>query len=118
VNSGVPGTLLICLALTVLLEEGAAFFFRIRGARNYLLVLLVNILTNPPAVLLAICLEPDEGIGRILFVLAVEAAVILTEGAVYRKAGEHFPHPWRCSFFFNLISYAAGTLILYGIRML
>ena len=116
-NPGIPGTLLSCLALTVLLEETAAFLFHIRGARNFLLVALVNVLTNPPAVLLAICLEPVEGIGRILFILAVESAVILTEGAVYRKAGENFPHPWRCSFFFNLISYAVGTMILYGIRM-
>jgi hypothetical protein len=111
------GLLFECLGLTVLLEEAAAFLFRIRGIRNYILIALINVVTNMPAVVLAFLFEPAGGVGRILFIAAAEAAVIVCEGIFYRKCGEGFAHPYLYSLFFNLISYTAGTLILCGIRM-
>ena len=42
----------VSLTLTVVLEEGFALAWGLRGRRELALVALVNLLTNPPAVLL------------------------------------------------------------------
>ena len=110
-DSGVR-TLLACLLLTLILEEAAALLFRVRGKKNLLLVAAVNVLTNPPAVLLTMFFSPASYPWKIFWVLGLEGAVVVLEGLIYSRCGDGFPHPYRSSFIFNLISYGAGTLLL------
>lgn len=74
----------VSLALTIVIECVVAFGFRLRGRKEVLLVVLVNLLTNPPAVLcnwLCSLYLPDYH--RIPVQLGIEAAVILTEALIY-----------------------------------
>lgn len=75
----------VSLALTIVIECVIAFFFGMRGRKNVLLVVLVNLLTNPPAVLCNwLCSLYLSDYHRIPVQLGIEAAVILTEALIYR----------------------------------
>ena len=62
------------------------------------------------------------GFARHLMELPVEAAVVLTEGAVFRAcSGRGFPvirRPFRLSLFLNALSYISGVLLTEGSRYL
>lgn len=76
----------VSLALTVVIECAIAFLFRVRGRKEVLLVVLVNLLTNPPAVLcnwLFGLYLPDWP--KIPVQLGIETVVILTEALIYRS---------------------------------
>ena len=91
----------VSFLVTVLVEEGAAALAGVRGRRGALLIFLVNLLTNPAAVLLVFGLglfAPQRippGFARHLMELPVEAAVIL-----------------------NALSYISGVLLTEGSRYL
>lgn len=103
-------TLVVCLLLTIVFEEGTALLFHIRRKNDLFLVLIVNILTNPPAVLLLLMLNPT-GIFRFFYIVVAETSVILLEGAIYRAGSEEIPHPRLFSLTANAVSFSAGILL-------
>lgn len=114
------------LGLTVVIELAAAFLylcFASRGAfsRSWngsmvLLLLLVNLLTNPPAVLLcwlgSLYLPVFT---RLPLETAVEALVILVEGAVFRSFAEkpqwQIPGPFILAAVINISSWLIGRML-------
>lgn len=94
---------LISLALTLLLEMPASLLFHVRG-KDLLLVILVNVLTNPAAVLVS-TLTGD----RFLIQIGIEAMVVLTEGWYYRSYGSGISRPYLCAAVCNLFSYTVGA---------
>lgn len=96
----------ISLILTLVLELPLAFLLGIRGKYGFALVVLVNILTNPAAVLLCRLGMPQ---------LPVELGVVLAEVAVYygfsRERGWKIPHPVWTSVVCNVVSWITGMLI-------
>lgn len=118
----------VSFLVTVLVEEGAAALAGVRGRRGFLLVLLVNLLTNPAAVLFVFGLgifAPQlirPGFARHLAELPAELCVILAEGALFRSfSGRGFPdirRPFRLSLFINALSYGSGVLLTEGSRYL
>ena len=100
----------LSLLLTELFELAAALCLRKRGAA-LLVVLLANLLTNPPAVLgtlAALRFRPDL---YVPWAIAAEAAAFITEALVYRAWKGFFPRPWLFSLLLNAISYGLGFLI-------
>ncbi len=101
------------LFLTLVLELAAAYFFGLRARESILTVIFVNILTNPPAVL--VC-----WLGRMylagkqpfLLELAAEAAVIVVEAYVYRSFSHvkdsEIKHPVLLAAAANLCSWIIG----------
>lgn len=74
----------VSLALTVVIELAVAWLFGMRMRKYMLLVALVNVLTNPPAVLCNwLCRLYLPGYQRVPVQLAIEAVVIITETLVY-----------------------------------
>lgn len=74
----------ISLMLTIAIELAAALLFGMRMRKNMLLVVLVNVFTNPPAVLcnwLCRLYLPDYH--RVAVQLAIEAVVIAAEALIY-----------------------------------
>lgn len=74
----------ISLMLTIAIELAAALLFGMRMRKNMLLVVLVNVFTNPPAVLcnwLCRLYLPDYH--RAAVQLAIEAVVITVEALIY-----------------------------------
>ena len=95
----------ISLLLTLAIELPIGFYMGIRR-RNLLIVLLVNILTNPAAVLLHWL-----GIGQI----PLEAAVVLVEALIYvwfsKDEKWDIPRPVLLALVSNGISWGTGLLI-------
>ena len=96
----------ISLVLTLALELPLAYLMGLRGRKYVLLAVLVNILTNPAAVLLH-----HLGIPQI----PVELAVVAVEAGVYdsfsKAEGWEIPHPVRLAVVCNLVSWLTGVLI-------
>ncbi len=96
----------ISLGLTLAVELPICWALGLRRRRGVLLAVLVNILTNPAAVLLCWL-----GMSRLL----VELGVILLEALVYRwfsKNGNwNIPHPVRLSALANSASWLLGIWI-------
>jgi len=106
----------ISLALTLFLELFYAFILRIRG-KKLIPVLLVNLLTNPPVVLLALTVV-DNIFGRII----MELAVIAIEGYIYysfEKVKEYaIDRPFLKSIMLNAFSYGMGGVISFIVSLL
>jgi len=96
----------LSLGLTILLELSVGFLFRMGKGKIWILMVLVNILTNPPAVLLCWMGCPQ---------LPVEAAVVLVEAMIYlwfsRDESWTIPHPVIFAMVANSVSWLTGVLI-------
>lgn len=96
----------ISLGLTLLLESIFGLIWGVKGKRDWLLLLLVNVVTNPIVVTLHYCVSSFWVVTVVLEVFAV-----VVEGFAYRKWG-HTTHP---AFLFalcaNVFSYFSGLLI-------
>ena len=97
--------LLVSLLLTLLLECAFAFVAGARTPRRLLLVALVNVLTNPPVVMLC-TLFPSP-----LLTAAMELAAVLTEGLIYRSRADWLRRPFLFSLAVNAFSYLTGLLL-------
>ena len=97
--------LLVSLLLTLLLECAFAFVAGARTPRRLLLVALVNVLTNPPVVMLC-TLFPSP-----LLTAAMELAAVLTEGLIYRARAYWLRRPFLFSLAVNAFSYLTGQLL-------
>lgn len=95
--------LMLSLFLTLVLEGIFGICWGLRGRDLYLLV-LVNVLTNPPVVLLNACTG---------LVFPLEIGAVLVEGWLYRSMGERISFPWLFAVCVNLFSYSVGGLISY-----
>ena len=96
----------ISLLLTWVIEIPVGYVLGLRGRKCLLLMLLVNLLTNPAAVLLHLL-----GVSQI----PIEIGVVIVEALVYRwfsKDGKwKISHPVLLSVAANVISWTSGILI-------
>lgn len=99
----------LSLVLTELFEGAAALCAKKRGTA-LAVVLLVNLLTNPPAVLGSLAVLTFQPDLIIPWIIAAEAAVVAVEAMIYRTWRESFPHPWQFSLLLNLISFSLGLV--------
>ena len=102
----------VSLGLTLMIEEAAAWIYGIRRGKDFLLVCLVNILTNPAAVFLAWVWRmymPDGG--KFLFYLVAETAVVVTEVKIYKAYLLEGRHPVWFSLAANGCSFLLGLMI-------
>jgi len=109
-------SLAVSLAMTIVLETG---YFLLTGKRNkkdLLLVVLVNVLTNPVVVLSYWLAVAYAGLNRFVVIVPLEILAVLTEGYLYKKHGQEFKRPYGFSLFANLFSFGTGFLIqmIYG----
>jgi len=105
----------ISLALTLALETG---FFLLLGKRNkkdLLLLLLVNVLTNPVVVLTYWLAVLYTAWNAVIIIIPLEVLAMLIEGRYYKKYGCDFKHPYLFSLAANIFSYGTGLLIQFFI---
>lgn len=99
----------ISLGLTLLIELPVGFAMGLREWKYAALMLLVNMLTNPPAVLVCWLGVPQ---------LPVEVAVVILEAVIYlwfsRDEAWNIPHPIGLAVAANAISWISGILIQTG----
>jgi len=93
------------------LEAG---FFLLVGQRNkkdLLLLLLVNIITNPLVVLVYWLALLYSAWNAVTIKIPLEVFAVLIEGRYYQKYGCDFKRPYLFSLAANMFSYGAGLLI-------
>lgn len=104
----------ISLALTLIIELVVAKCWGFQTKKELLLVILVNILTNPAAVFLSwICN------GNFLSQCVIEFFVVVVEAKVYwgftKVNGWHIKKPVLFALIVNMVSWMSGLLIQYVI---
>lgn len=107
--TSLPASFLLSLALTLAVELPLAFAFGMRR-RELLIALLVNCMTNPAAMLLALLLRTGTPLPRWAIELPIEAAVVVIEWLVYRR-GTAQKYPLLTSLCLNAVSYGLGLVI-------
>lgn len=94
----------LSLALTLVFEGIMALIWGLRK-KDLLLLALVNLLTNPAAVLLH-ALFPGW-----VATAALEAGVVVVEGVLYRRLGYCVRRPWLFSLCANGFSFCMGAAV-------
>lgn len=106
-------SLLLSLALTLFLENIAAAIFGVKNRKDFLLISLVNIVTNPVLVQTLIIF------GFIFingtpwyFILFLEVVAVGVEGILYRnRLSFNKIKPFLFSLLLNVISYFGGRML-------
>lgn len=98
--------LAVSLLLTLVLEGLFGLIWGVKGKRDWLLLLLVNVVTNPIVVTLHYCVSSVW-----VFTLVLEAAAVLAEWLAYRKWGRTTRPAFLFALCANCFSYFSGLLI-------
>ena len=100
----------VSLLLTLVLEGCFALIAGTKG-RSLALVLLVNVLTNPPVVFFTLCWREFTALPDWYLIPLLEGLAVLTEGFLYARRGEGFARPYLFSLSANALSYTLGLLV-------
>ena len=99
----------VSLLLTLLFELAFALLWGLRGKRELTVAALVNVLTNPPVVLLNFLFRLVVRGTAAGFLLAVmEIAAFAVEGFVYKRAWRNGEREYPFSLCANLCSFLCG----------
>ena len=115
-NQTLVTSLVLSLLLTIALEMG---FFLLVGKlftskhdkKNILLVILVNVLTNPVVVLLYWLTALYTDWNTVIVLIPLELFAVSAEGFYYKKYSGSFRHPYLFSIAANIFSFGTGILI-------
>lgn len=108
--------LAISLVLTFLLELFVAWIMGIRTRESIILILLVNILTNPAAVYLSYLLaELNPAVNPLVLQVPVEIVVLFAEAFIYKTFSKHeeysLKRPILYAFAANAFSWGIGVIL-------
>lgn len=105
----------VSLLLTCLIELVIAGLFGLHTKKTLILVILVNVLTNPPAVL--VCRLGSSCFPELAVQLVTESLVVITEALIYRNFAKELPQirrPFLLSLTANTVSWMIGVLFSIG----
>ena len=107
-----PFIMIRCLILTILIECGIAYLLGVRKKTDVLIVMLVNLLTNPLVVSSVVAVNYFVGRQAAeIFEYVSEIAVFLIEGFIYRKKLDYKKiNPFILSLLLNAASYLSGVV--------
>ena len=108
-------SLAVSLILTLALESGFFFIAGKRNVKDWLLLVMANIITNPAVVLLYWLAVLYTGLHRAVITIPLELAAVLVEGRCYKKYGDNFKRPYLFSIAANVFSFGTGVIIQYFI---
>lgn len=105
-------TFTFCLILTIVVELFVARLLGIKNKQELLIIIAAQVFTNPIAVFItSACIDWTADSAQYYgCVVAVELAVIIVEGLIYKLKGVSSA-PWRLSILCNLASVSVGILI-------
>lgn len=105
-------SMIISLVLTILIEELFVLLVGIRRKEDFILVLLVNIITNPMVVFLYQAVNYYLNVDMRIVTIFLEMTVILVEAKYFARYGQDIQHPLLISIGANVISYGIGAWIM------
>lgn len=103
--------MIISLLLTLLIEELFVLLAGIRNKQDLLLVLLVNVITNPMVVFLYQAADYYLKVDMRIVTVILEVAAILVEAGYYAKYSRNIRHPLLLSIGANVVSFGIGVWI-------
>ena len=103
--------LVVSLVLTLALETGFFLLVGKRDKKDLLLVVMVNVITNPVVVLLYWLAVLYGNWNRAAAAIPLELFAVLAEGYYYKKYGQDFRRPYLFSAAANAFSYGVGALL-------
>ena len=105
-------TFTFCLILTIVVELFVARLLGVKNKQELLIIIAAQIFTNPIAVFItSACIDWTADSAQYYgCVVAVELAVIIVEGLIYKLKGVSSA-PWRLSILCNLASVSVGILV-------
>ena len=108
-----PKIMLISLSCTIVIELIFALVIGVKSKRDFLNIVLVNLLTNPIVVSVPYFLNIRYGLlERNIALASLELLTFVTEGIIYKKYLEYKKiNSFILSFMFNLASYFIGNII-------
>jgi len=101
----------LSLVLTLVLEIGFFFLIGKRNKKDLLLVIMVNVITNPVVVLSYWLAVQYTGWNLVAVKAVLEILAVCTEGIYYKKYGQDFRHPFLFSAGANGFSFGVGVLL-------
>lgn len=105
-------TLIVCLILTLVLEEITALIVGVRKGFDLTVILFSNLLTNPVVVFSGMLLASFTSIPRPVYIIVLELAAFITEALIYRKLlFTKKPSPFLLSLILNSVSFFVGTTL-------
>ena len=104
-------SLAISLLATLVLEAGFFWLTGKRNKRDFLLLVLVNLVTNPVVVLLLYLTYWFTNLNYIAVTVVLELSAVLVEGLYYKKFGQEFKRPFLFSLGANAFSYGIGLIV-------
>ena len=110
-NQALLASLGFSLALTIAIEAGFFLLTGKRDKKDLLLLLLVNVITNPIVVLLFWLAALYTDWNTYIVLIPLELFAVLAEGYYYKKYGNCFRNPFLFSLAANMVSFWAGELI-------
>lgn len=105
-------SLLPSLALTLAFELGGAFLLGVRDKKDFLLLFLVNVVTNPPLVLTLDLWYFSRGMPPWYLIGALELTAVTAEWLLLRRRLVYKRiAPLLLSILLNAISFSGGLLL-------
>ena len=101
------------LLSTIIVEMLLAFILKVRSGKDYINIILVNILTNPIVNAVPFYMNIKHGvIYRNIFLFILEALTVLIEGFIYSKYLNYKKiKPYLLALILNFCSYFTGVII-------
>lgn len=108
----IPKIMGICLLLTITVEIIFAYILRVRDKKDYVNIILVNIVTNPIVVSIPIYINYQFGVIYYYISLVIlEVLAVITEGLIYKDFLSYKRlNPFILSIILNILSYIAGEI--------
>lgn len=104
------------LASTVVLELLPCVLMGYRSRWTILMVVLANILTNPPVVLCFNILSAVRGFPEVPVIAVLELMAVLAEWLCYKYRAGEIKRPFLFSLGLNCFSYFTGLLIQFVVQ--
>lgn len=110
-----PYLMLKCLLCTIIIELIVGIILKIKNKKDYINIILVNIITNPLVSSIPVYFNIKFGIlERNISLIILEILTILTEGFIYKKVFKFKKiNPYLVSLILNMSSYLIGEIINY-----
>ena len=105
--------LVVSLVLTLIFESAFAHLWGLRGEKEYKLVGLVNVLTNPIVSVTHYLISVHFPGALVTATILLEAYAVIAEWLCYRRYSVQLKHPFLFALSANVFSYGIGCLINY-----
>ena len=108
----IPRIMVICLVMTILIEVSFAWILKVKNKKDFVNIILVNVITNPIVVIIPIFLDYHYGLdARNISLIILEILTVIVEGYIYKKTLSYKKiNPYFLSLILNILSYFIGDI--------